>query len=103
MDELSTEVGSLDVVLDLECRQLLETAVTHAFAMIARIAPSFNLKRLKGPLPPAKALTLENSVQAEASAFTKKFILEEKTGGTSAGGDGGPDVDTEDGSDEDAE
>ena len=97
------EVGSLDVVLDLECRQLLETAVTHAFAMIAHIEPSFNLKRLKGPLPPAKALTLENSVQEEASAFAKKFVSEEKKEGTSAGGDDDANFDTEDGTDEDAE
>ena len=103
VDELSAEVGSLETVLDIECRQLLQTAVTHAFAMIAHIEPSFNLKRLKDPLPPAKELSLVNSVQEEASAFVEEFSPEEKKEGTRAGGDGDADVDIEDGIDEDAE
>ena len=91
-------------MLDTECRQLLEMAVTHAFAMIAHIQPSFNLKRLRDPLPPAKELSLVNSVQEEASAFAKEFGPKEKKEDTNAGDEGDDAVvDTEDDTDEDAE
>ena len=94
MDELSSEVESLEVVLDIECRQLLETAVIHAFAMIAHVDPTFDLKCLRDSLPPAKELSLVNLVQKEVSAFVKRFGPEEKEEGTSAGGGG--DVGTDD-------
>ena len=60
-------------MINVECRQLLETAVTHAFAMIAHIRPSLDLKLLRDPLPLAEELSLVNSVREEADAFVKKF------------------------------
>ena len=87
----------MEVVLEIECRQLLETAVTHAFAMIAHISPSFDLKCLRDPLPPAKELSLVNSEQEEASAFAKEFGPKEKKEDTNDGDEGDDaDVDTED-------
>ena len=73
MEQLSAEVESLEVVIDAECRQLLETVVTHTFAMIAHVRPSLELKLLRDPLPLAEELSLENSVREDVDAFVKKF------------------------------
>ena len=70
---------------------MLFRSVTHAFAMIAHVEPSFNLKCLKDDLPPAEAASLEGSVWEEASAFAEKFVPEEARG-TRADGDTCPDV-----------
>ena len=87
MEQLSTEVGSLDIVIDAACRQLLEAAVTHAFAMIAHIQSSFTLMLLADPITPAEELSLVNSVREDVDAFVKKFTPKKK---------GDAEVDTED-------
>ena len=65
-------------MIDAECRQLLKMAVSQAFAMLAHLQPSFNLKSLRGPLPPAEEQSLVDSVEEEVIAFVKEFGPEEK-------------------------
>ena len=96
MEELSVEVGSLEVVINAECRQLLETPVTHAFAMITHIRPSLDLKLLRDPLPLAEDLSLVNSVREDADAFVKKFAPKKE-------GDAEADIEGEDDEGEDDE
>ena len=67
----------MEVVIDTECRQLLKTAGTQAFTMIAHIHPSFNLRRLRGPLPPAEEQSLVDLVEEEVIAFVKVFGSED--------------------------
>ena len=87
MEQLTTEVGILEVVIDPECRQLLESAVTHAFAMIAQYQPSFDLKLLKGLLPKDANSDLEGSMQEEVEAFMKTFAPEKEGKAAPSGAD----------------
>ena len=101
VDELSAEVKDLEVVIDRECRQLLEAAVTHVFAMIAHLQPSFALEHFRDHLPPAMVESLTDLVQSEVAAFVEQFGPEKK--GVDAG-DSDADAETEDDGDgEDAE
>ena len=81
MNELDTEVKGLEVVIDAECRQLLKTAVSQAFSMLAHLLPSFKLKSLRGPLPPAEEQALVDSVEEEVVAFVKEFGPDADIGG----------------------
>ena len=73
VDQLKAEVESLDAVIDEECRQLLDTAVSHAFSLIAHLKPSFKLARLLGPIPPDHQESFLNSVRKDVKAFVEAF------------------------------